>query len=269
MLTDRRITKLVDYSNAKECFPGTSISGGVCYFLWERDREDECEVYNIKDGNRDFMKRPLDEFSVFVRYNKAVSIIHKVRKKGEGTLDEIASPLMPFGISTNVRGKSRRTSGTDLLLHASDGTTFFDAGKLTKGLEWIDKYNVLISKTSSEHAGEPGKDGRFRVITSSARVIGPGEICTHSYFLIGNYDNELLAINTLSYLKTKFVRFLMLQSMGSINISKLVFSFVPLQDFSKPWTDEELYAKYGLTHDEITFIESMIRPMDVGGVDDE
>ena len=101
------------------------------------------------------MKRPLDEFSVFVRYNKAVSIIHKVRKKGEGTLDEIASPLMPFGISTNVRGKSRRTSGTDLLLHASDGTTFFDAGKLTKGLEWIDKYNVLISKTSSEHAGEP------------------------------------------------------------------------------------------------------------------
>ena len=41
-----------------------------------------------------------------------------------------------------------------------------------------------------------------------------------------------------------------------------VYEFVPLQDFSKPWTDAELYAKYGLTEDEIDFIESMIKPME-------
>lgn len=56
-----------------------------------------------------------------------------------------------------------------------------------------------------------------------------------------------------------------LLSMSSINLSKLVFSFVPMQDFSKPWTDAELYAKYNLTDEEIAFIESMIKPMELGG----
>jgi site-specific DNA-methyltransferase (adenine-specific) len=64
------------------------------------------------------------------------------------------------------------------------------------------------------------------------------------------------------YLKTKFSRFLMLQAMTSIMISKDSFRFVPLQDFSRPWTDADLYAKYGLTDDEIAFIESMIKPME-------
>jgi site-specific DNA-methyltransferase (adenine-specific) len=45
-------------------------------------------------------------------------------------------------------------------------------------------------------------------------------------------------------------------------MTQSTYSFVPLQDFSKPWTDEELYAKYGLTDEEIEFIESMIRPME-------
>lgn len=56
-------------------------------------------------------------------------------------------------------------------------------------------------------------------------------------------------------------------AMSSINVSKLVFPFVPLQDFSRPWTDADLYAKYALTDEEIAFIESMIRPMDLDGGD--
>lgn len=138
-----------------------------------------------------------------------------------------------------------------------------------KGYELVDKYKILISKTSAEHAGEPGKDGMFRVVTSSIKVIGPNEVCTHSYFVIGQYEDEKLANNALTYLKTRFVRFLMLLSMSSINLSKLVFSFVPMQDFSEPWTDEKLYAKYGITEEEQAFIESMIRPMELGGDNDE
>ena len=107
--------------------------------------------------------------------------------------------------------------------------------------------------------------GTFRVLTSSIKVIGPKEVCTHSYFIIGNYQEKETAENVLTYLKTRFVRFLILLSMSSINLSKLVFSFVPMQDFSKPWTDAELYAKYNLTDEEIAFIESMIKPMELGG----
>lgn len=102
----------------------------------------------------------------------------------------------------------------------------------------------------------------YRVLTASTRVIGPKEVCTHSYFIIGNYEQKEYADNLLSYLYTKFVRFLLLVTMSSINLSKSVFWVVPLQDFSHPWTDEMLYQKYGLTDEEVTFIESMIRPME-------
>ncbi|NLB74728.1 MAG: restriction endonuclease [Firmicutes bacterium] len=269
MMKDSHVTHLVDFPNAKDCFPQQSISGGVCYFLWERDKTDNCVFTNITNDISNTMKRPLDEFHVLVRYNEAVSIIHKVRSKEESLLGEIISPLMPFGLSTNVRGHPQRESMHDLILHSSSGITYVEPDIITKGFDSINKFKVLISKTSAEHAGEPGKDGMFQVITSSMKVIGPGEICTHSYFTVGQYDDKVYANNTLSYLQTRFVRFLMLQSMSSINLSKLVFSFVPIQDFSKPWTDEELYRKYGLTNEEIAFIESMISPMPLGGGDNE
>lgn len=150
----------------------------------------------------------------------------------------------------------------DLILHSSNGISYIRPNEITKGLETVNSYKVLISKTSAEHAGEPGKDGTFRVLTSSIKVIGPSEVCTHSYFIVGNYSNRDNAENVLSYLKTRFVRFLLLLSMSSINLSKLVFSFVPMQDFSKSWADEELFDKYHLTEEEVSFIVDMIKPME-------
>ena len=269
MMKDPHITHVVDFANAKDCFPQNSISGGVCYFLRQRDVVSDCQFTNVSNGESNTMVRPLDEFNVLVRYNEAVAIIHKIRSKHERLLSEIVSPLMPFGLSTNVRGEKQKRRAGDLILHASDGISFISPKIVLKGYELVDKYKILISKTSAEHAGEPGKDGMFRVVTSSIKVIGPNEVCTHSYFVIGQYEDEKLANNALTYLKTRFVRFLMLLSMSSINLSKLVFSFVPMQDFSEPWTDEKLYAKYGITEEEQAFIESMIRPMDLGGDNDE
>ncbi len=268
MMQDTHITKLVDFANAKDCFPQNSISGGVCFFLRERDRTGDCEFTNIRNNSVNTVIRALNEFSVIVRYNEAVSIIHKVTAKNEEKLEKIISSLMPYGLSTNYRGKSIKSQPDDLILHSSQGITYISPTEINKGFDSVYKYKILISKTGSEHAGEPGKDGGFKVLTSSLKVIGPGEVCTHSYFIIGCFDEQKIAENTLSYLRTKFVRFLILQSMSSINLSKLVFSFVPMQDFSKPWTDEELYAKYGLTQEEIDFIESMIKPMDLDGGDD-
>lgn len=67
----------------------------------------------------------------------------------------------------------------------------------------------------------------------------------------------------MSYIQTRFFRFLVLLIKNTQDATSRVYQFVPLQDFSKPWTDEELYAKYGLTEEEIAFIESMIKPMEL------
>lgn len=99
-------------------------------------------------------------------------------------------------------------------------------------------------------------------MTSSMKVLEPGEVCTHSYLVLGPLDSDVTAQNLLKYVKTSFVRFLLLLAMTSIHLTKTTFSFVPMQDFSKPWTDEELYVKYGLSDEEIAFIESMIKPME-------
>ena len=261
MMNDGRIRELVDYTNAKDCFPQNSISGGVCYFLWDRNHEGFCRFTNIKGGTENMLVRKLNEFPVLVRYNDAVSILHKTTALNEEKLSNIVSSLCPYGLPTNYRGEDVPFEGA-LTLYSSEGASYVKREEITKGFESVDTYKVIIGKVSAEHAGEPGKDGMYRVLTASTRVIGPSEVCTHSYFIIGNYSNKQEADNLLAYLFTKFVRFLLLVTLSSINLSKNVFWVVPLQDFSKPWTDEELYKKYGLTDEEIQFIESMIRPME-------
>ncbi len=259
MKVDKSIKTIVDYANAKDCFPQNSISGGVCYFLRDDLYSGNCEFINLTNNSIDICKRSLGDYPVIIRYNKAVSIISKIQN--EVKLDSITSSLMPFGLSTNVRGSVSKDTNS-LSLYSSDGVTYINRDIIEKGKDLIDCYKVLVSKTGAEHAGEPSKDGKFKVLTSGLKVLGPKEICTHSYFVIGKFDNEIYALNLYLYLKTKFVRFLILQAMSSINLSKLVFPFVPIQDFNKPWTDAELYEKYGLTQEEIDFIESMIKPME-------
>lgn len=248
-----------------------SISGGVCYFVWEKNSTGNCQFTNIHNGISDTMVRPLNEFPVLIRYNKAVSIVHKVLKKKFISLETIISPLMPFGLKSSYRGTPYKKNDTDLALYASNGITYIDKNAVKKGKEYISKYKVLLSKTGAEHAVEPDKNGMFRIFTASMKVINPGAVCTHSYFLIGAYDTNQEAENTLKYLKTKFLRLLVLLAMNSINLSKHVFPFVPLQDFTASsdidWSqsvadiDRQLYAKYGLDEKEISFIESHVKEM--------
>ena len=263
MISDKKIQKIVDFTNAKDCFPQISISGGICYFLWDRNNNGICEVTNITNGKSNTMNRALNEFPVFVRYNEAVSILHKVITSDDfKCIDSIISPLMPFGLSTNYRGIKEKTKEKNVALYASDGVTWISANEILKGFDSVDKYKVMMSKMSAEHAGEPNKQGMFNVFTKSLRVLKPNEVCTHSYFLIGNYEDEKHADNTYKYLKTRFVRFLVLMSLSAVNLSKLVFSFVPIQDFDVEWSDDLLYKKYDLSSEEIAFIESLVRKLD-------
>ena len=260
MLSDRQIRVIRDYVNAKECFPNNSIGGGVCYFLWEKGSDGLCDFTTILNGVESKQMRKLDEFPFFVRHNSAIQIIHKVKAHNEETLSYIMLSRNPFGIASFERGSETHIS-EGFILHSSKGTGYITKDMILQNIDYANSYKVIISKVTCEHAGEPDKDGMMKVL-STIKVLKLKEVCTDSYLILGKYNNEAEAKNLCSYLKTRFARFLLLQAISSIDLSKDKFCFVPLQDFSKPWTDEELYAKYGLTDDEIAFIESMIRPME-------
>lgn len=262
MLNDTHISHIVDYQNAKDCFPQNTISGGVCYFLWDNSYSDACLFTTVYNGKSSTLKRFLNEYPVFIRHNEALIILKKILVRNEENIVSLISPLMPYGLASNVRGAQTRQSPNDLILHTSDGITYLAENKVSKGRDTIDKFKVLVGILSSGRAGEPTKEGNYRVLPYNIRVIGPGEICTHSYFVVGKQDDKKSAKNILTYLKTKFVRFLVQITLSSIHLSRQSFYLVPIQDFSKPWTDEELYKKYNLTEEEIAFIESMIRPME-------
>ena len=258
MLSDSHITKLVDFQNAKDCFPGVSIGGGVSYFLWERARKSECEITNIVNGRTIVATRSLNEFSVFVRYNEAIEIINKVRSVTPASIVPLISSRNPFGLATNIRGTNRQ-KGT-LVLYSSQDKGYIARNSVSQGQQYIDKWKVMISRVTSEHAGEPDKTGMYRVL-SKIQLLSPGEVCTDSYIIAYPCDDEKQAQNLLGYLKTRFVRFLILQTVSSINLSREKYEFVPMQDFSRAWTDKELFEKYGLTDEEISFIVSSIKPM--------
>lgn len=273
MISDGKTVKLVDFTNAKDCFPQISISGGVCYFLWDNEHMTNCEVVNVNNGEISSLIRPLNEFPVLVRYNNAVSILHKILEHSQfRSIDSIVSPLMPFGLPTNYRGRNVKSKKDRLTLYASNAITYIRKDEISKGTEYVDKYSVMMSKMSAEHAGEPNKDGMFNVFTKTMKVLKPNEVCTHSYFLVGCFNNYNEADNLLKYFKTCFVRFIVMITLSAVNLSKLVFPNVPMQDFTSnsdiDWTksiseiDKMLYEKYGLSQEEIDFIESMIKPMD-------
>ena len=266
MLNDSHITNLVDYQNAKDCFPGVSLGGGVCYFLWEKNRSSDCQITNIVNGRSVTVTRKLNEYPVFIRYNDSIDIIEKVHSKLESSITKYMSSRNPYGLATNERGGTSKGKAS-VTLYSSNGTGTVYRSAITQGTDSIDKYKVMISRVTSEHAGEPDKLGMYKVI-ANMRILAPNEVCTDSYIIA--YPNEELALvqNFYNYLRTKFVRFLILQSLSSINLSKNSYTFVPVLDFTRAWTDEDLYAKYGLTDDEIAFIESMIKPMNLGGTTD-
>lgn len=261
MLGEGHIKKIVDYPDASDCFPGINLNGGVSYFLWDKNYKGNCEFTNVNKGVESTADRDLNEFDIFIRYNEAVSIIHKVMSKTTETMENMISAQTPFGFLTSFRGRSNKAVN-DLNIYSSKGVGYVSKDEVTRNQEWIEKYKVLIGKALSGHAGELDANGQTKIIAAT-RIIGPNEVCTQTYLVVGPSDTELEAQSIQSYICTKFVRFLMMPTMVSISISGQSFRFVPKQTFNKVWTDEELYALYDLDRHEIDFIESIIRPMGV------
>ena len=260
MLNDSRIQYIHDFLDAKDLFPSADIAGGINYMLWSRSYNGLCNYGCTYIGETSFEKRKLNELSTFIRRNAALDIIKKIIKKAKETIESYVSTQTPFGFVTTYRGNPTFFPEA-ISLYSSGGISFVRREDVKRNSQWIDCYKVIFSKATCEHAGTPDKSGRYRVF-STMRILKPKEICTQSYLVGGTFESQEKADNYLSYLKTCFVRFLILQLLSTQDISAEKFRFVPLQDFSKPWTDAELYAKYGLTDEEIQFIESMIKPME-------
>jgi len=261
MLNDNNLRKLVDYESSKDCFEGVNIAGGICYFLWDRDNPGDCEIVNMIEGIGNAQERKLNEFPILIRSNTAVSIVHKVLSVTTDVWSDHAYPRNPFGFATNFRGREKKISG-DIEILTSKGFQYISRSDVKKNADIIDSYKILIGRLvpSNGELDDNPKDG-YRVITDT-RLIGPGQINTETYLDIGVFPTETEAKNFDAYLKSKFVRFLLRQAISSLNVTRECFRFVPNEDFTKKWTDADLYAKYGLTDAEIALIESIMRPME-------
>lgn len=259
MIKDKNIRELHDYLNAVDCFGyGVEIKAGVCYFLWDRDNEGPCRVNTYSHSGLISSKErymQIGNNDVFIRRNESVPILEKVQAEDFSPFSELVSARKPFGLPTNFTGRKKPKSG-DIILYQRGGTGYASPSDLIRGHEWVNMFKVYISE-----AYNAGDEWPHQIINQPF-VGKKGTACTETYLLIGPFQTAKICANVISYMKTKFFRHLLSLRKISQHATQNVYSFVPIQDFSKPWTDEELYKKYRLNKEEIAFIESMIKPMD-------
>ena len=260
MLSDDRLKIIVDYPDATECFSNSiDISGGVCYFLWDRHYHGNCRVCSVQKGeNMSQMSRPLLEKGCdsFIRFNEAIPILRKIQQHKEASFCKYVSPQTPFGIISSFKQYQETPFYGSIELLSVSGKKYIEDKYVTKNKQWINCYKIYISKSYGERGSYP-----YRFLAKP--VIGyPNSCCTQTYLMIGPFKDEEECKNVISYIHTKFFRFCIMLKKNTQDAMRNVYSLVPSQDFSHPWTDEMLYQKYGLTDEEIAFIESMIRPME-------
>ena len=249
---------MVDYANSSGCFSGVNIAGGVCYFLWNRNYKGLCKVANnVGENKGKFVERNLSEYSVFVRDNNAIEIIKKILSHNEKTMEHYVCSRNSFSLPSNERGTTNVNGNIKLL--SSDGFSYISPRRIDDRDGILNKFKVIVTYAMSG-GNKPSKDGKYQIL-SSLMILNPQEVCTETYLVLSAFDTIDEAQNLLSYAKTIFFRFLLLQALTSIHITKSTFLFVPMQDFSKLWTDEKLYKKYKLEKEEIALMESMISPI--------
>lgn len=274
MLDDKHITKLHHFENASECFPNNvDIKGGVCYFLRENDRESKCEVsIHFTDGlvqkTHRFLKETDLDSDVFIRDARQIEILRKVNSKNEESIESICYSLWFYDLASDFFKNPSKFGLPPLSeLPVKDGYIIYGAlnGKrtirycsidypLTKKPLEINKWKIFVPSVYGS--------GKKNDIPSYIIIGEPKSLCTHSVLQIGNFDSKEEAENLAAYFKTKFFRFMLSIKRISINISGNILKFVPIQDFSKKWTDKDLYSKYDLSELEIDFLESNIIEMD-------
>jgi len=267
MLSDQRLSKIVDYANSADCFPGINIAGGVNYFLWEQKHKGDCSITSIRGIHRSEMKRPLNEYEVLIRNNSSVQLIRRIVQCADEKMDTYVYSRNVFGITSDEHGTDTPTTPNDyMLINSQKGNeltvSYINADKVQKNYDVIDKYKVIIGKVVPRN-GEVGVDPSvgYRAITT-VHVLQPGTVFTETYLLLSTFNTQAEAENFARYMTCKLPRFLLHETYSSMNITKSNFRFVPYLDYSKEWTDEDLFSRYECSEEEIENITSLIRPLE-------
>jgi site-specific DNA-methyltransferase (adenine-specific) len=268
MLSDRHIRELVDFPVSKDVFPGVEVKGGVCYFLWDRSFNGDCQVSTIRGKEvAGPYPRDLQEFDVFVRDSQAVEILRKVLARQEPSVNTILARDKEFGWTSNFDGFHTTDRPGDIALyHIRAGKRqvgYIARKEVVKSKHLIDTWKVLVPKA--------GSDGGQRIpdaVLGKPMVVGPPSVCTQSFlFFYLNTKEEAESVE--SYLRTRFFRFLVSLRKITQDATHSTYAWVPMQTWDRRWTDAELFAKYGLTPQEIAYIESVIRPMEANGEEND
>ena len=269
LLRCNHFIKIEDYLSASECFPGVEIKGGVNYFLYAESYNSECEYILHQDGTTFKRFEKLDNGTgIIIRDCMAGEILEKVLNEKEPRFSSLVGPLHFFDrdeqLGSNWKGyKQKYDSVHSIKCYInkqmdSRGYGWVKLSDIPKGHLAIPLHKIFIPK-----AGGSGNDS---TIIGKPFYGEPNSVCSFTYIPIGfdskkhNFTKEQCG-NIISYMKTKFFRYLVSIKKKTQDVSSAVFDFVPIQDWSKLWTDEELYKKYNLSADEISYIESRIKPM--------
>jgi site-specific DNA-methyltransferase (adenine-specific) len=263
MLTGGHVREFVDYTKMSTAFPGVDFEGGVGYFLWDRESSGPCN-YSLTLGDEQLAtaQRRLDEHDIFVRDTRALSILEKVLGAKESAMDAIISGDTPFGLASNFADYSEREGRNNLALYLTvrgRRTIGWVADSVVrKNRPLIPSWKILLPEAYGERGAIPA------MVLGPPIVAPPNSVCSQTYLVCGGFDSETAAQSALAYVQTRFFRFLVSLRKISQHALRSTYSWVPQQSWDHRWTDADLYEKYGVSDEEIAFIESMIRPMGAG-----
>ena len=279
MLDDIHIETLYDCVSPEDIFPNTNIRGGVCYFLWNKSYdniESNVKVVTLEHGKQPVVSQRQLKYSdvdIFIRYSQSIRILEKILKLTKHMLSDYVSSRRPFGLTgyfindEKFRATSRGLSNPIICYGKGKTIGYVTLADIPSNKGEINKWKLYTPRANN--IGTELNDDNLNTFIGE-----PNTICTESYIMIGaelNLNAETAAYLS-KYLKTKFARFMHSLAKVSQDATSKTYRFVPLQDFSAhsdiDWSksvraiDTQLYAKYGLSDEDINFIEDKIKPMD-------
>lgn len=253
------LRELSDFPASSEVFPGVEIKAGVCYFLWDSAHKGDCNVTTFRGGEvlGPFSRR-LDEYDIFVRDGRAISILHKVLGREEAPINSILSRDTTFGLASNFDGYSATEKPSDIPLfyirRMKRGVGYVQRAAISKNTHLIDRWKLLVPEAYN------GGDGTPHQILGKPVIAPAPSVCTQS-FLVFDVASCEEAESIQSYYMTRFFRFLVSQRKITQHALNSTYAWVPMQTWDQIWTDEALYEKYELSADERAYIESQVRAM--------
>lgn len=268
IIEENKLDIIHDFSDARLCFPQVEIKGGISYFRWNNESLHNCSFFihtdkGVIQTNRNLKTEKTD---ILIRDGYMINILKKIQTKEEKTFNSIVSSNDPFGFDMREEHSSKRVKvpfslepeKNSVLFYYNgwrrDGIGYVKRELISKNVEWINKIKILIPKAWG--TGDSSKDW------IKPFLVEANTCCTETYLVVGPFNDIETANNVIQYMGTKFFHFLVAIMKLTQNAMQGVYCNVPLQDFTKSWTDEELYDKYGLDLFEREYIESLIKPME-------